>query len=158
MNANDYFKRLNNDYLAVAEPKEDLYWSNYMGTSDNIDELTKAETRYNHFISNPARIAELREHIEATEKLADGEQNEGLLHGLKGWASFFSVNAIESPQAREMEGQLVQDDSDMFERRKALTLHYVNGEGNSVEASTLVLSTNLVSCDAESVRKSSHDA
>ena len=158
MTAEEYFGRLNTDYLAVAEPKEDLYWSNYMGTSDKMDELTEAETRYNHFISNPDRIAELREHIAAAEKLDESHQKDDLLHGLQGWLSFFCVNAIESSRAREMEDQLVQDDSDMFERRKALTLHYKNDQGNSIEASTLVLSTNLLSCDDESVRKSSHDA
>ncbi len=158
MTANDYFQQLNIDYLAVAEPKEDLYWSNYMGTSDSMDELTEAETRYNHFISNPERIAELKAHIAVVELWDAGEQKDDLLHGLTGWLHFFSVNAIESADAREMEDELVKDDSDMFERRKALTLHYVDAEGQSVEASTLVLSTNLLSCDEEGVRKSSHEA
>ena len=129
-----------------------------MGTSNSMDELTEAETRYNHFISNPERLAELREQISTAELLDEGEQKNDLLHGLKGWLNFFSVNAIESADAREIEDKLVVDDSDMFERRKALTLHYVNSEGQSVEASTLVLSTNLLSCDDEAVRKSSHDA
>ena len=158
MTAQDYFHQLNADYLAVAEPKEDLYWSNYMGTSDNMDALSEAETRYNHFISNPARVAELREQISEAEQLDDSEEKRDLLHGLRGWLNFYSINAIESAEAREMEAGLVQDDADMFERRKALNLHYVNAEGETVEASTLVLSTNLLSCDDEAVRKSSHEA
>ena len=158
MTAKDYFHQLNVDYLAVAEPKEDLYWSNYMGTSDNMDALSEAETRYNHFISNPARVAELREQISQVEQLDDCQESRSLLHGLRGWLNFYSINAIESAEAREMEAGLVQDDADMFERRKALNLHYVNAEGETVEASTLVLSTNLLSCDDEAVRKSSHEA
>ena len=94
----------------------------------------------------------------AVEQLDDSEQKRDLMHGLEGWLNFYRVNAIESPEARAMEAGLVQDDTDMFERRKALNLHYVDAKGQTVEASTLVLATNLLTSDEESVRKSSHEA
>lgn len=162
MQPTEYFDQLNADYLALAEPKEDLFWTTFMGTSDEHDARAEAEKAYNRFISNPARIDELREHIavveKAAEKVAESGGNSALLHGLRGWLNFFQVNAIENAGAREMEGDLIQDDADLFEKRKDLNLYFTNAEGERVEASTLVLSTNLVSEDDEAVRKSSHDA
>jgi len=156
MKPTDYFAQLNQDYLALAAPKEDLFWTTFMGTSDDHAARAAAEKAYNHFISNPERIAELRQQIVAAEREPDSDAREALLHGLRGWLKFFEVNAIEQSDARTMEAELVQDDSDLFEKRKTLELHYTGADGSPVEASTLVLSTNLVSADDEGVRKSSH--
>jgi len=153
MTPNEYFTQLNADYLGLAEPKEDLFWTTFMGTSEAHDARAEAEKAYNSFISNPARIRQLKEQIAAAEDAP--EDNETLLHGLRGWLHFFQVNAIESEAARAMEADIIQDDSDLFEKRKELTLYYTNEAGERVEASTLVLSTNLLSSDDEQVRKSS---
>jgi oligoendopeptidase F len=158
MTANDYFKALNTDYLSLAEPKEDLFWTTFMGTSDDHDARSASEKAYNHFISNPARIAELKLQIAAAEQAPESAEKDALLHGLSGWLNFFQINAIEDTTARDMEGDIIQDDADLFEKRKQLSLYYRGRNGEQVEASTLVLSTNLVSEDDESVRKSSHDA
>ena len=157
MTANEYFKSLNADYLSLAEPKEDLFWTTFMGTSDDHDARSAAEKSYNHFISNPARIAELKAQIAAAEKDDSSAENTALLHGLNGWLNFFRVNAIEDPAARDMEGDIIQDDADLFEKRKQLNLYYTDKQGEQVEASTVVLSTNLLSEDDEAVRKSSHE-
>jgi oligoendopeptidase F len=153
MSPRAYFEQLNSDYLALAEPKEDLFWTTFMGTSEDHEGRAAAEKAYNHFVSNPDRIAELKQQIAALEQT---DEDEALLHGLRGWLNFFEVNAIESEQARELESELIQADSDLFEKRKQLTLHYRDESGDAMEASTLVLSTNLVSADDEEVRRSSH--
>ncbi len=155
MNPREYFDQLNSDYLALAEPKEDLFWTTFMGTSEDHDARAAAEKAYNRFISNPERIAELKDQIAAAEL---AEEDDKLLHGLRGWLHFFQVNAIESDEARSMEADIIQDDSDLFEKRKDLKLYYTDESGEQVEASTLVLSTNLTSADDENVRKTSHDA
>jgi oligoendopeptidase F len=77
---------------------------------------------------------------------------------LHGWLNFFELNAIESADARAMDESLVQDDTALFAKRKTLALHYTNERAERTEASTLVLSTNLVSADDEGVRQSSHAA
>lgn len=158
MDPKQYFDQLNQDYVALSRPSEELFWTTFMGTSDDHDARVAAENALNAFNANPQRIAELRAHIAAAESLSDTSEKEALLHGLRGWLNFFEINAIESEAARDMHKQLVQDDSDLFERRKELTLHYVDKSGTQVEASTLVLNTNLVSSDDENVRKTSHDA
>ncbi|MEE4659297.1 MAG: M3 family metallopeptidase, partial [Halieaceae bacterium] len=155
MDPQQYFAQLNQDYLAVAEPKEDLFWTTFMGVRDDTGELPAAEKAYQQFVSDPARPAALRAQIEAAEQSGADPQ---LLHGLKGWLQFFEVNAIESEAARDMEAGIIQDDADLFERRKQLSLQYTKADGDTVEASTLVLSTNLTSEDDEAVRKSSHEA
>jgi oligoendopeptidase F len=156
MTPNDYFNTLNTDYLSLAEPKEDLFWTTFMGTSEDHDARAESEKTYNHFISNPERIVELKQQIAAAEKLEDSEEKAALLHGLSGWLNFFQINAIEDAAARDMEGDIIQDDADLFEKRKQLTLYYTDDKGERLEASTLVLGTNLVSSDNEDVRKSSH--
>ncbi len=158
MDARTYFEKLNQDYLGVSTPKEKLFWTNYMGTTDDHEAFAAAETAYKDFVANPERIAELRSRIAAAEQAPAGDERDRLLHGLRGWLDFFEVNAIESADARDMASGLVQDDTDIFARRKELTLHYDNEAGERTEASTLVLRTNLVSATDEGVRKSSHDA
>ena len=153
MTPRQYFEQLNNDYLAVAEPKEDLFWVTHMGTSDEHDAHAEAEKTYNHFVSDPARIAQLKAQIAAAE--GAGEDAD-LLHGLRGWLHFFEVNAIESEDARAMEAGLVEDDTTLFEKRKDFSLYYTNEAGERVEATTNVLAINLVSVDDENVRRSSH--
>ena len=158
MNAQTYFETLNQDYLAVSTPKEELFWTNFMGTTEDHDALAAAETAYKRFVSDAERIAQLRQQIAAAERQPPGDARQRLLHGLRGWLNFFEVNAIPSAEARAMEGELVADDTALFAKRKDLALHYDNEAGERTEASTLVLSTNLVAADDERVRASSHGA
>ena len=44
--ARNYLNRLNADYLQVHRRKEDLFWSTYMGTSDDQAGFTAAEQAY----------------------------------------------------------------------------------------------------------------
>ena len=158
MNPQQYFERLNQDYLTLYTPKERWFWTNYMGTTDDHAAYAAAETAYKSFIANPDRLAELRAQIGSAEALPPGETRDELLHGLKGWLSFFEVNAIESDEGRRLEAGLVEDDTALFAKRKELSLFYENDKGERTEGSTLVLSINLVSSDNERVRKTSHDA
>lgn len=158
MSPSEYFDQLNQDYLALSGPSEELFWTTFMGTSDDQAGRVAAETALDEFRARPQRIAELEAQIEQAQQQAESPENTALLHGLRGWLQFFKVNAIESEEAREIAPQLVQDDADLFEKRKQLNLYFTNEQGQRVEASTLVLSTNLLSEDNEAVRKSSHEA
>ncbi len=157
MTPQQYFEQLNAGYLAVSMPRERWFWTNYMGTTDDQAAFAAAENVYKAFITNPARPAEIRAQL-AAASASDAHARERLQHGLRGWLKFFEANAIENPEARRMESDLVKDDTDLFGKRRGLVLRYENERGEPVEASTLVLSTNLVSADDERVRKSSHDA
>ncbi len=158
MNPQQYFEQLNRDYLTLYTPKERWFWTNYMGTTDDHAAYAAAETAYKSFIANPERLAQLRAQLAAAEAEPASEARDRLLHGLRGWLSFFEVNAIESEEGRRMEAGLVDDDTALFAKRRGLQLYYENDKGERTEGSTLVLSINLVSADNERVRQSSHAA
>jgi hypothetical protein len=139
-------------------PKEKWFWTNFMGTTDDHAAFAAAENALQAFVADPKRIGELRAEVAATVELPASEKRQRLLHGLHGWLNFFELNAIESADARAMDESLVQDDTALFAKRKTLALHYTNERAERTEASTLVLSTNLVSADDEGVRRSSHAA
>lgn len=59
--ARNYLNQLNADYLQVHRRKEDLFWSTYMGTSDDQAGFTAAEQAYKAFCADPARLPVLRQ-------------------------------------------------------------------------------------------------
>lgn len=153
--AKKYFDALNSEYMAVHEAKEDLFWRTYMGTSEDHDGFAKAETDYKVFVSNAERITAIKGFIEQVEKAEkDGEQT-SLLAGLNGWLRFFQCNVIETREAQELMAELIQKESELFAKRKDCTLYYIDADGKKMEASTLVLRSNLVAEANEEVRESS---
>lgn len=145
--ARNYLNQLNADYLQVHRRKEDLFWSTYMGTSDDQAGFTAAEQAYKAFCADPARLPVLREmHAQAEE--AD------LRRGLGGWIAFFECNVIEDPAASALMDELVAAEADLFARRKGLKLTLLDEKGRQVPGSLPAASTALAaSCD-EAVRQS----
>ena len=145
--ARNYLNQLNADYLQVHRRKEDLFWSTYMGTSDDQAGFTAAEQAYKAFCADPDRLPVLREmHAQAEE--AD------LRRGLGGWIAFFECNVIEDPGASALMDELVAAEADLFARRKGLKLTLLDEQGRQVPGSLPAASTALAaSCD-EAVRQS----
>jgi oligoendopeptidase F len=156
MSIQQWFQSLNSKFMQVSGAKERLFWTTFMGTGDDEEAYTQAETAYQAFISDAQRLQDIKEKIGELE--ADDAATPELLHGLKGWQAFFETYALANEEAGKLADKLISDDTELFSRRKQLELHYTNTAGEKVEASTLVLSTNLVSSDDEDVRKTSHDA
>ncbi|WP_421205709.1 M3 family metallopeptidase [Aeromonas enteropelogenes] len=145
--ARNYFNQLNADYLQVHRCKEDLFWSTYMGTSDDQAGFTAAEQAYKGFCANPARLPELREMLALA-------QEEDLKWGLKGWLAFFECNVIEDPQAAALMDELVAAEADLFARRKGLKLTLLDEQGREVAGSLPAASTALAASADEAVRQS----
>ncbi|MGL6006633.1 M3 family metallopeptidase [Aeromonas sobria] len=145
--ARNYFNQLNADYLQVHRRKEDLFWSTYMGTSDDQPGFTAAEQTYKAFCANPARLPELR------EMLAQAEQDD-LKRGLQGWIAFFECNVIEDPAATALMGELVAAEAELFARRKGLQLTLLDEQGQQVAGSLPAASTSLAASPNEAVRQS----
>lgn len=80
MSARGYFDQLNHDYLAVHRQKEDLFWSTYMGTSEDHDGFTRAEQIWKSFCADPARLPALRAALHEAEQ----QQDSALIQGLRG--------------------------------------------------------------------------
>lgn len=145
--ARNYFNQLNADYLQVHRCKEDLFWSTYMGTSDDQPGFTAAEQAYKAFCANPARLPALR------EMLAQAEQDD-LKRGLQGWIAFFECNVIEDPAAAALMDELVAAEADLFARRKGLKLTLLDEQGQQVAGSLPAASTSLAASSNEAVRQS----
>jgi len=154
MDAHTYFHQLNHDYLKLHRTKEDLFWQTYMGTSNDHDAFAEAESSLIEFISSPIRITETRLHIKSLSVQADAD----IIHGLKGWLSFFQANAIESKSARHKMAALIQSEAALFAKRQNHVMNYVDEAGDKVPASLTVLSANIGNSNNENVRKSSYDA
>ncbi|MBK9520509.1 MAG: peptidase M3 [Rhodocyclaceae bacterium] len=152
------FETLNQEYLAVHKTKEDLFWSTYMAFSDDHAGFAKAEQAYKAFISDPARLASVREALATLEKMPDSADKRSLQHGLKGWLALFECNIVDSDEARALMSELIDMESDLFAKRKDLALHHINEAGKREEATLSMLSTNLGTNPDEAARKSSHDA
>ncbi|USV58216.1 M3 family metallopeptidase [Aeromonas encheleia] len=148
--ARNYLNQLNADYLRVHRRKEDLFWSTYMGTSDDQAGFTAAEQAYKAFCANPARLPELREMLAQ----ADGAD---LRRGLGGWIAFFECNVIEDPAAAALMDELVVAEADLFARRKGLKLSLLDEQGRQVVGSLPAASTSLAASPSEAVRQSALD-
>mgnify|MGYP000573631527 FL=1 len=145
--ARNYLNQLNADYLQVHRRKEDLFWSTYMGTSDDQAGFTAAEQAYKAFCADPARLPALR------EMLAQAEGAD-LKRGLAGWAAFFECNVIEDPAAAALMDELVAAEADLFARRKGLKLTLLDEQGRQVPGSLPAASTALAASADEAVRQS----
>ena len=58
--ARELFDFLNHTYLAVHKTKEGIFWTTYMGTSDDHEAFARAESAYKEFIGDPVKLAETR--------------------------------------------------------------------------------------------------
>ncbi len=149
------FDTLNSDYLAVHKAKEDLFWATYMATSDDHAGFAKAEEAYKAFISDPARLAQVRAAL--AELPADGGDaaTQALRHGLKGWLALFEANIVDSDEARQLMRELIAMEAELFAKRRELKLRHVDESGQEVDATLGTLSTNLGTNPVEAQRKSS---
>ncbi|WP_435237835.1 M3 family metallopeptidase [Psychromonas sp. PT13] len=156
MNPQDYFNQLNDDYLVLHCRKEDLFWSTYMGTSDDTDGFAKAEAQLSEFVSNPERIDVIRGHLWTLEKQAQSDN--ALIAGLQGWLAFFEANAIESEAGRQQMADLIHSESELFAKRQQYLMYFQNNDGERQQASLSVLGATVRANDNENVRQSAHQA
>ena len=156
--AREYFDALNREYLAVHKTKEDLFWTTYMGTSDDHEGFARAEGAYKEFIADPARLAETRAQLAAVRAVPSGPEREALIHGLAGWLAVFEANIIERPEGRGLMRQIVEAEAALFEQKRAHEPRHLNERGESEVASLPMLATNLATNRLEERRRSSFDA
>jgi len=156
--AREVFDTLNTDYLTVHKTKEDLFWDTYMAVSNDDAGFARAEEAYKNFISDPARLAAVRAALASLPASDPDAASAALRHGLKGWLALFESNIIDSDAARQLMGELIKLESDLFTKRRDLVLRHINEAGQQEDATLSMLSTNLGTNPDEAARKSSHDA
>ena len=88
--AQNLFDTLNADYLAVHKTKEDLFWDTYMAVSDDHAGFARAEETYKNFISDPNRLAQVREALAGLQDVPESTEKAALQQGLQGWLALFA--------------------------------------------------------------------
>jgi oligoendopeptidase F len=156
--ARTLFDTLNTEYLAVHKTKEDLFWDTYMATSNDDAGFSRAEEAYKNLISDPKRLAAVREALASLPAEGGDDQTAALRHGLQGWLALFEANIIDSDAARAAMAQLIQMESALFAKRRDLVLRHINEAGAEEETSLSGLATNMGTNPNEAARKSSLDA
>lgn len=156
--AKAFFDTLNSDYLAVHRTKENLFWSTYMGTSDDHSNFAAAEKAYKQFVADGERLAAVRQHMAAVQAAPASPEKDSLTHGLKGWLQFFECNVVENSEAQRLAEGLIEMESELFARRKDLALTHIDESGRRVPASLSTASANLLANPDAEARRSSHEA
>lgn len=158
MTATSYLNNLNQEYLAIHKNKEDFFWETYMGTSDDHDGSTKAQTQWTQYLSNPDKISEILQQINAADSIKNELEKRQTIEGLTGWLAMFRAHSIESAKAHKLKEKLIQLEADLFEKKQSHVMHYVNEKGESTEGSLPILSSIIRTHNNEQVRKSAHKA
>jgi oligoendopeptidase F len=159
--AREVFDTLNTDYLTVHKTKEDLFWDTYMAVSSDDAGFARAEESFKNFISDPAKLATVREalaSLDPADTATADEASAALRHGLSGWLALFESNIIDSDAARQVMAKLIQLESEMFTKRRDLVLQHINEAGQLEDATLSTLATNISTNRNEAARKSSVDA
>jgi Peptidase family M3 len=153
-----YFDRLNHEYLNVHKSKEDLFWSTYMGTSDDQVGFTRAENAYKDFISDPEKLRATRSHIAALERMPKSAERDAVLHGLKGWQALFEAHTIDNAEGRALMHEIVAAEAALFAKKRDFEPRHINEHGESEAATLGMLATNQLTNPVEERRRSSFDA
>jgi hypothetical protein len=141
----------NESYLGLHFPKEELFWSTYMGIRDEAAAPAEAEKRLKAWVSDPAHLPRVRD---AISRATAGDDR----IALEGWKRFFESNAIEDADARAMQSELVELERAIYEKRASLRFDYRTGDGESRQGSVNVLSVNVTTSKDETTRRSSFES
>ena len=156
--AQAYFNQLNADYLAIHRRKEDLFWSTYMAISDQQAEFQAAEKAWSEFITNAQRINEINDLLNQLQNEPDSDSKAQLQHGLQGWLALFEANAFVAADTRARKDQLIELESQLFQAKQTLQLHYIDERGQPVVAGLPTLRAVINTNEHEAVRASAHKA
>lgn len=154
----EFLNQLNQQYLAIHRSKEDLFWSTYMGTSDDHKGSTAAQTNWTQFLSDAGKIAEVQAQIEQAESITDSAERQQTVQGLTGWLNTFKSHAIQGEEAQRLKTELIEFEAELFEKKQAHQLSYIDENGESVDASLPVLASIIRTNENAVVRQSAHKA
>lgn len=142
-------KQLNDKYLKLHIQKEESFWSSYMNLSSSVEgEFERYENQLRDFNSDGSVLTDIRDEL-VKEDLSDWERT-----GLEGWKLFFECNAIEDPEALEIQKKLVLMEGELGRKRRAYALGYIDPHsGSFVEAGSAKLMLLMKNESDEKLRK-----
>lgn len=156
--ARDLFDQLNAAYTRIHKTKEDLFWATYMATSNDDEGFARAEEAYKNFVSDPQRLAAVRQALADLPDDPSSASTQALKHGLQGWRAMFECNIIDNENARQQMAELIALEAQLFAKRRELVLQHIGASGKLEAATLSTLTTNLRTNPQEAARQSSHAA
>lgn len=129
-----------------------------MAISDDDAGFAQAEENFKNFISDPARLATVRQALGNLGNTDADETLRALRKGLTGWLALFECNIIDSDAARHEMADLIKLESELFTKRRDLVLQHINDAGAMEDTTLSGLATNMSTNRSEAARKSSLDA
>ncbi len=111
-------QKMKEEFLALHERKEDLFWTVKMGIADDADlasrQLAGAEIELKRFLSDPGRLASLRA-LETTEDTPSQQI-------LQGWIATLAANVVESPAGQALAEEIVEQEQELGLARARMEL------------------------------------
>ena len=161
MDITQYLDSLAREYLQVHTPKEDAFWSAYMGLESDAHagraRLSERDVALQAFQTSPERLALVRKAVQEAEadlERADRAQaTEDEFVALAGWLDYFSAHVIEDSQARELLAEIARLEGDLALSRSALVHRVPDGRGGLRTASSAELGVLVASDPDERVRR-----
>ncbi len=132
---------LNQRYLQLHGAKEDAFWAKKMAHAGYVEgAFEKHEIALKDFVGTSKELPRLRTELARPDLAADEKT------GLEGWRRFFEVNAVESAEARALQGKIIAMEGELERARGSMRLGYVDPvSGAHVDAGseklTLLLET-----------------
>lgn len=118
---NPLLKKINENYRAVHEAKENSFWENKMGHAGATPkDFTDKELQFRKFITEPSFIPQIQSAI-SDKTLSDSDRL-----GLEGWLRFFSLNSIGNEQAKEVRNKTLMLETELHKKRSDMKLGYRN--------------------------------
>lgn len=138
-------------FLALHERKEDLFWVTKMGTADDVEaagrQMAEAEIAVNRFLQDPARLRRLRE----LETSGDGTQEER--HVLRGWIATLAANVVEDPKAQALSEEIVGLEGELARARGQMALGFTDPATGRHEAASSVRLALMMRTDPDAARR-----
>ncbi len=151
MTAAALVSELNDAYVRLHVPKEDAFWTAYMGLTGDAAaaraELDRLEVELQRFLRDPARLARVRAAL-----AAPGDASEEDLVALRGWEATFAAHAIDSAEGRALAEELVAAEGALAQARGAMQLGYQDPARGLVPASSVELAV-MLRTDADPARR-----
>ena len=138
-------------FLALHERKEDLFWVTKMGTADDAEaagrQMAEAEIAVNRFLQDPARLRRLRD-LEAS-----GEGTDEQKRVLAGWIATLGANVVEDPKAQALSEDIVGLEADLARARGQMKLGFIDPATGQLEPASSVRLAMMMRTDAEEGRR-----
>jgi hypothetical protein len=145
---------LNHTYVRLHTEKEDAFWVQKMGLSDDPDaaqrDLDEKEIALQRFLQDPEKPERVRREL---QRAADGGGAGEDVVSLRGWLRTFEAHTIESAEARALAEEIVAAEGRLARARTDMRLGYEDPEKGFVLASSVKLGTMLRAEKDERLRR-----